>query len=409
VAHDRDRDACPRCSARLVARAAEVPWCAACEWRLAAFDRFTVPPEWGNRLLDRLAHGLAFRLDASAFRRLAGRPVRRGGGRLGRVVVLLLSALVVALGPAALIGGVYLMFEGPGATPFLGLVLALFAFAVRPRLVRGLPDGLWTVSREAAPTLYALIERTAAAARAPMPHVVGFAARVNASAGGSGRRRVLCLGLPLWAALPEQQRVALLAHELGHFVNHDVRSLRLVASARRTLGTLIVALGGALFRVFGPFAIPVMLPLDLAFAALLVLGRRDGQRAEYLADQISAEVAGSPATAQLLDFLLFTDELVPTLMAVAGRAVRPEDWRAAGEQARRAAGDPTILQQRSLRVQASLLATHPPAGRRARMVRARADLAPAVTMSAAEAQRIDAELAPYYDRLRARAAEAAYT
>jgi len=387
----------------------EVPWCSACEWNLAAFDRFTVPPEWGNRFLDRIAHRVAFWLDGYGFNRSAGASVRRHRGRVGRGLVLGLSALVVALGPAALIGGVYLMFEGPGATPYLGLVLALFAVAVRPRFDRGLPDGMWVVTREAAPALYAVLERVAAAARAPMPHVIGFDPNVNASAGRWGRRRVLCLGLPLWAALPAQQRVALLSHELGHFVNRDVRSVRLVASARRTLSTLINALGGALFRVFGPLAIPIMLPLDLTFALLLVLGQRDGQRAEYLADRIASEVAGATATAELLDFLLFTGDLVPTLMATRGRAARPDDWRAAGEQARRGAADLELLRQRSLRTQASLLATHPPAGRRARMVRAHPDQPPAVTMSEAEAKRIDAELSPCYDRLRARAAEAAYT
>ncbi|WP_328822533.1 M48 family metalloprotease [Micromonospora rubida] len=44
-----------------------------------------------------------------------------------------------------------------------------------------------------------------------------------ATAVGPRRRRVLCLGLPLWGSLPAQERVALLGHELGHFVNGDPR------------------------------------------------------------------------------------------------------------------------------------------------------------------------------------------
>ncbi|MEV8510681.1 M48 family metalloprotease [Dactylosporangium sp. NPDC051484] len=405
----RNHVVCPRCSAPLVVRAPEVPWCSACEWNLAAFDRLTVPTAWGNRLLDRAAHRVAFWLDDYGFRRLAGKPVRRRGGRFGRALLLGFSALVVALGPASLIGGVYLMLKGPGATPILGLVLTLLAVAVRPRLTRGLPDDMWVVTRESAPTLYAVLDRTAAAARAPMPDVVGFAADVNASASRRGRRRVLCVGLPLWAALPPQQRIALLGHELGHFVNGDVRSIGLVASARHTLSTLIDALGIALFRVLGPLAIPLMLPLDLMLTLLLVLGQRDGQRAEYLADQIGSEVAGAKATADLLDFALIAADLVPTLMALHGRAARPDDWRTAGEQALRNTPDLEQLRQRSLRTQASLLATHPPAGRRARMAHAHPDQPPAVTMSEPEAQRIDTELSSCYDRLRARAAEAAYT
>src|SRR5207244_6481815 len=99
---------------------------------------------------------------------------------------------------------------------------------------------------------------------------------------------------------------------------------RLVVAARRTLSMLIGTLGAALMRVLGPLAIPIMLPLHLTFAALLVLGQRGGQRAEYLADQIAAEVAGSAAVAAMLAFLLTSDALVATLKAAGGRVARPE-------------------------------------------------------------------------------------
>lgn len=186
----RDGASCPRCAAPLAQRVGEVPWCGACEWNLVAFDRLTVRSEWGNRVLDRFSHWVAFRLDGYGFRRWVGRPVRREGGRVGRAVVLAVAALGTALGPAALVGGVYLMIEGPGLTPFLGLILALFAVAVRPRFARGLPAGLWVVTRASAPTLFVVLERVATAVGAPMPDVVGFTARVNAPgpAGGVARR-----------------------------------------------------------------------------------------------------------------------------------------------------------------------------------------------------------------------------
>ncbi|MER7273096.1 M48 family metallopeptidase [Dactylosporangium sp. NPDC000244] len=406
---NRDHQTCPRCSARLAGHPPEAPWCPACEWNLARYDRFAVASEWGNRQLDRVAHRVAFGLDRITFRRLSGGSAGRRGGRAGRGLLLVLCALVAALGPAALLGGGWLIAAGSGATPYLGLALVLLAVVLRPRLRRGRPDWFWEVPREEAPAFYALLERTAAATGAPMPAVVGFSAQVNASAGHWGRYRYLDIGLPLWAALPAQPRVALLAHEFGHFVNHDVRDRRLVALARRTLATLVDTLGRTLLRVFGPFALPVVLPLDAALALLLILGQRDGQRAEYLADGLAADAAGGPAVAALLTLLLVGEELIPTLRAIRGRAARPEDWRTAGVQALRNAGDLRVREQRSLRAEASLLATHPPVGRRIRMAAAHpAGRAPAVELSEAEAERIDAELAPWYDRLRARAAEAAY-
>ncbi|MEV6930819.1 M48 family metallopeptidase [Dactylosporangium sp. NPDC051485] len=361
-----------------------------------------MPSEWGNPLLDRLAHRLAYFLDARAFARASGGALPRRGPRTGRLLVLALAALVVTLPPVLLLLGLYLIVAG---APIFGPFLVLLAVAGRPRFVRKLPVGVWEVPREAAPTLFAALERVAAAAGAPMPDVVAVEAGVNAWTMRIGRRRVLCLGLPLWAALPAQQRAGLIGHELGHFVNQDVRDGRLVSTALNTLATIIDALGGALLRVFGPLAFVILLPLYLPYTALLVAARRDGQRAEYLADQIAAEAAGTAAVAALVEFLLVTSGLAAALKALHGRPASPADWRTAGQAARRGR-DLDQLRQRSLRVEASLRATHPPAGRRAHMVGARGDHPPAVTMSEPEAQRIDAELAPWFDRLRA--ADAAY-
>ncbi|GAA2357821.1 M48 family metalloprotease [Dactylosporangium salmoneum] len=359
-----------------------------------------MPSEWGNPLLDRLAHRLAFFLDARAFARASGGVPRRGPG-VGRLLVLALAALVVAVPPVLLLLGLYLI----GFTPVLGLILLLLAVAGRPRFVRKLPAGAWEVSREAAPTLFAALERVAAATGAPMPDVVAVEDGVNAWTMRLGRRRVLCLGLPLWAALPAQQRAGLIGHELGHFVNQDVRDGRLVATALNTLATIIDTLRAALLRVFGPLAFVVLLPLYLLHVAVLVAARRDGQRAEYLADQIAAEAAGTAAVAALIEFLLVGPALGSALKAMHGRPDRPADWRTAGQAARRGR-DLDQLCQRSLRVEASLRATHPPTGRRAHMVGVHGDHPPAVTMSEPEAERIDAELAPWFDRLRA--ADAAY-
>ena len=55
---------------------------------------------------------------------------------------------------------------------------------------------------------------------------------------GWRRRRVLVLGLPMLAALGPQQRVALIAHELGHDRNGDVIRGLFVGSAVNGLRAL---------------------------------------------------------------------------------------------------------------------------------------------------------------------------
>ena len=66
---------------------------------------------------------------------------------------------------------------------------------------------------------------------------------VNAAVTTYGpRRRVLHLGLGLWAVLTPRQKVALLGHELGHFANGDIRHGVVVGSALHTLRLWVVVL-----------------------------------------------------------------------------------------------------------------------------------------------------------------------
>jgi hypothetical protein len=59
---------------------------------------------------------------------------------------------------------------------------------------------------------------------------------------GLRRRRVVHIGIPLWFTLEPQPRVAVLGHEVGHFVNGDLRRSLLVGSSIDTLIELVQAL-----------------------------------------------------------------------------------------------------------------------------------------------------------------------
>ncbi|MFC7480781.1 M48 family metallopeptidase [Luedemannella flava] len=184
------------------------------------------------------------------------------------------------------------------------MVLILLAIELRPRLGR-LSAADRRLTRTQTPTLFGLIDEVAGAVGGPVPDVVVVSEQVNASAGVVGPgKRVLVLGLPLWAVLPAQHRVALLGHELAHFVNGDVRRLPLVRVATTTLGGLAGLLRfPELDGTVGPVA---WLVRGLAWAArstvlavhlvLVWIGLRDAQRAEYRADEVAAEVAGSAAS-----------------------------------------------------------------------------------------------------------------
>jgi Zn-dependent protease with chaperone function len=126
---------------------------------------------------------------------------------------------------------------------------------------------------------------------------------------------VLNLGLSLWGALTPQQRVALLGHELGHFSNGDIRRGFLVQPCLTTLGRLSDLFGGRSRRsargnivgIVQPLADALMRVLSFVFylgnLGVQAVGLREAQRAEYLADQRAAALAGTRATAELLDLL----------------------------------------------------------------------------------------------------------
>ncbi|MFR9780621.1 M48 family metalloprotease [Micromonospora sp. MS34] len=406
--------ACPECGAETVSIRGAMPWCAGCEWNLDCYDRARQAPEFGWSPIDRWTHRLAARLTRRQYIALVGRPLEPAGlGPAGAVTVgvsLLLLLGVLALAAA----GVWLLFAYPfpNLAVVFGLALIGLAVALRPRFGRIDPDAE-VLTRQEAPELHALIEEVAAATGAPVPHVVAVVNDINAAAWSVGlrRQRVLYLGLPLWGALDGQARVALLGHELGHFVNGDVRRGPLTQPALTMLGNAADLFrpadrthGAGLLELLGEWLGRILswLLSKLLFAGHLVLvvtALRDSQRGEYLADELAARAAGTTAAGRLLDVLVSVESLVLVVRQGARGGHGPATWRAGMSRALDGAADQLPLQrQLTIREETSLFSSHPPTGLRHRMLTTRAWQDPRVVLTDARVERIDAELARHYQR-----------
>jgi heat shock protein HtpX len=403
---------CPRCQATLSTQRGAVPWCPQCEWGLDRYEPDRRRPEFGWGWVDRRLFRLAYRLTDRQYSTLLGRPVGRGGRGPARFV-LTAAAVALSVAVVALLAlGVYLIaHQFPSWRIAPGALLLLVALALWPRL--GRPDRQGRrLRREQAPALFRLVDDVAAAVGAPVPHVVEVDSTFNASTSAVGlrRRRVLRLGLPMWAVLPPQQRVALLGHELGHFVNGDARRGPVTRVPLTTLGRLADLLrpgrpmrNQGLAGVIGGAVAVVLLGsarrvVQAGHVGLVWVCLRDSQRAEYLADELSARAAGSTAAAQLADTLVLSDALFMAARREARKGAAAADWSAAADTVRsevvpRLAG----ARQLSVRDEVSLFATHPPTGLRARMIESRPYQPAAVTLTAAGSVRIDEELAKSYD------------
>lgn len=406
--------ACPRCGATPVSLDGALPWCPGCDWNLDTYDARRQPPEFGWSPVDRRTHRLAARLTRQQYAALVARSLKSTGPGFAGLLVTGISVLLL-LGVAGLaVAGVWLLFAYPFPNLAVvgGVALIALAVALRPRFGR-IDGDLDVLTAQEAPELHALVREVASAVGAPMPHVIGVDGDINAYATSVGlrRRRVLGLGLPLWGALDRPARVALLGHELGHFVNGDVRRGPVTQPALTMLGNaadlfrprggsdsvgLLVMVGEWLGRL-ASWTLSRL--LFAGHVVLVATALRESQRAEYLADEMAARAGGTAGATRLMDTLLRTD----TVATVVRNAVRgghgPDTWRVETGRALDAATDRLSLErQLTVREGTSLFATHPPTGLRHRMLGARPWQDPAVTLTEERAARIDAELARHYER-----------
>jgi heat shock protein HtpX len=399
---------CPECQTSLVKPDQGGPWCPSCEWSLPEFDpRGRVPLGW--RLLIKPAYRRAFAQDKALFEEFSE---RRPDGNLRTFshVFLVLLSLGMTIGTAvcALVGVVDITEGGPMILAGLGLIL--IALILRPRLGR-LPKRARRLQRDAAPTLYGLVDRIAEAAGGPAPDFISIAFSYNVGTGRGGllQRRFLSLGIPMWLVLEPEQKVAMLGHEIGHFVNVGSRRSLMVQPALQTFAVLTdythfresitqtsnrrhMNMFEVVVRMVMRFVSTVFLMIHLALAAL---GMRDARRAEYLADGTASDVAGTEALIGLHERVLLLPRIA-NVVAYNAETKRSLQWLglAANIHSLRR-DDVPVLGQATMRA-TSLWDTHPPLGLRLRMAKAWPAQKPKVELTVAESAAIDRELNAWY-------------
>ncbi len=395
---------CPSCDGTVATDVGYPAWCE-CGWGLDP------PPT------PRLPRTAAERAYVEAGRRAGERAHRR----LARAATLerqLTPSLALAYAVAGVVHLLCLALLAGGAAALwlgwlqpmpmlLGALMIAAGVLMRPRAARAPRERL--VDRGEAPALWALVDEVAAALATAPPDRIVVEARFNAHwwRAGLRRLRVLGVGLPLLAVLPPGQRVALVAHELAHGRNGDVTRGWFIGSAIDGLGEL----AGLLTPARGPqhermealewlttmLQRVLRLPVEGMLAAELHLLMHDSRRAEYLADALAADVAGTDAAIALGESTLLATVVDGPVRrrAVAGA----RDASGLLDEARTAVGSvPERERERRRRVArlegTRLLDSHPPTGLRIALLERRAHRSPRVELDGAASAAIDAELAP---------------
>lgn len=369
-----------------------------------------------DRVRRQIGQRMALRLFAQISQQSLRRPKTRRMSWTPSLVLAWCLALAVHLCTLAFAAACLFLLLEPWRHLLLPLGAAmagLMAVLARPRWSTP-PD--YPLQRSDYPALYALADRIAACMQAPKPEALAVSVEFNANYRSAGWRqtRHLELGAPLMAVLSAEERVALMAHEIAHGANGDplrgqvlqgaITSLQSWASGLRPL-----SLGGAgAGNAAGPAGSLLSLPLELLMLAgsecILALARglwmltlRASQRAEYLADRLGAQVAGSAAMQTMLERLYLQDEVD---LAIQAYALNPHRLgpQALGAGLRAAVQAVSVQQMQaySERSRAALWqadSSHPPTELRIDMLKTHSSAeAPLLKLTVAEALAIDAEV-----------------
>ncbi len=400
---------CPQCGATVPVHPEYVTWCDQCDWNLQ-------PSKSKQRqsLFDRYYTVLGQRFSKGLFDSLVQRSPHRP--RLDAPVLLAYTLALAVHGLTLYLLYMSLSLVAQGTNhPFL-MLLGLFGLGVvwvlRPRIPH-FTDFSDIVSRAEFPTLFRIIDEITAILHGRSIDTVLINEEFNAYFGRYGWqwKRLLGVGLPLLTILEPQERIAVLSHELAHGVNGDPARGFVM---RTTISTLIEwhnflhpgnVFGGAdLYSLaavpFNFILLALALTARLLIYSLLHLFWRNSQRAEYLADALAAQVAGTAAACAALDKLHYAPAFAFTLRRVTLGAAEQNVFSVLREQVTALPARELARIRRIEEVEGSRIdVTHPPTPYRMALMRAYPVTAPQYILSAIDAAQLDAELATVQQRV----------
>lgn len=253
---------------------------------------------WQARFADRLLEQAKREVDHS-------RPRMTGRLALGWA----LSFLLLATPYLCIAGGVALIIAAyPDIGPIIvGLILIGFGLTLLPPRHRNQSK---TYRRDDLPRLFALLDRIAAKLHTTAPDGIhldeDFNAYITQYRARFSRRQewVLGIGLPLWAALDPEERIAVLAHEMAHRVNEDPMRSGVFASAYSVLSNWYDTFELDAYYYYNEghlTQIVAAMVIGTYQRALSSFAFFESQRAEYRADAHAMRVAGAGPVISMLE------------------------------------------------------------------------------------------------------------
>ena len=301
---------CPRCGSSIPAYPHYSAWCDICDWNLqpvasktVSGQVFKMPPRIGTFF------------DEYLFKRVLKMRHRLLRLTFLQIIALLSSAIV--FGIAGLLfwqSAIFILSENQAQTLGGVILFIILVWSLFPRFDTRPAKRVQTEADEF-PMLNRIVRRVASALNTDTP-IVMLTEQFTATYArvGIGRHPVLGLGHPFLSILNAKETVSLLAHELSHSQDGAITRSLFVRTALQTARRWKWLASPLLwFRNINPtsFAHYFLLVLSwflslfvLPFTILEIVIRfcsyQDSQRAEYVADASSVQVAGTHDTLSLL-------------------------------------------------------------------------------------------------------------
>ncbi|MGD8188907.1 M48 family metallopeptidase [Brevibacillus ginsengisoli] len=391
---------CPHCHTEITVNKGYISWCEACNWNINPLNKQESAGVLQN-LYSRMSRKLGEKL-----LHLMKQGYYQSKLTPSLCLAYILSGCVHLVSFAILVTGSWLAVIGWGKFFFLlgSLVCFVIAWLTRPRFGK-LHDPI--LSKKEFPTLYKVANDIASVLQSKPVTGITIGYEYNAAFESVGIRghQYLNLGLPLFAVLNAEERVALIAHELGHGVNKDTSKGFFIGSALSTLTVWHDLLRPDSIIERSPSFIDVMMiPINLILLGLsrIIYGIlyflahllwQDSQRAEYMADYLATKVSGVKAKVSLLEKLhlaqYFNFVLQKMLMAKEHATLFQELRQQFDHMPQQ---EITRIQKIGRMVESRLDSTHPPTAYRIEFLEAQGNVSPAYEITDQDQELLEQEL-----------------
>lgn len=303
---------CPKCGSNIEVTEGYVEWCEHCLWNLNSRQE----ESYKTNIFERMYSNMGRKLGKEIFQSLVKSGSIKPTMNVSKVLALIISCSVYCVSIISIVLMVFMIrnFGISIGSISLSLVLLCIAVLTLPRFGK-LPKNI--ISRSEYPALYKLVDDITKSLNSKDIYGIVINERFNASYTEVGikRRKIVYIGLPLFYILNDEEKVALLSHEIAHGINGDVTRGLVTSTAINTLITwykIVFPKRNIRFRkgyVYLLSEITDLIMLILSKIVLLIIiilvhvVYNDSQRAEYLADYIGASISGTNAMKSLLDKL----------------------------------------------------------------------------------------------------------